>query len=124
MGWQGARAARASAANPTLGVAMRDHDTTHSKGNTEPARMMTPFLASNRVRLHQIELDHQFLPLLERAGAFFGGLLDRLDAARTPHLDRGCLPVGTLNFVKVHDADDLFGFVLNFLVSDELQTWR
>jgi len=28
-------------------VAMRDHVTNYSKGNTEPARMMTPFLASN-----------------------------------------------------------------------------
>jgi hypothetical protein len=26
---------------------MRDHNTIHSKGSTEPARMMTPFLASN-----------------------------------------------------------------------------
>jgi hypothetical protein len=32
-------------------------------------------------------------------------------------LDRGRLPVGKLNFVKVHDADDLFGFVLHFLVA-------
>ncbi len=43
-------------------------------------------------------------------------LLDRLDAARTPHLNGGCLPVGALNFVKVHDADDLFGLVADFLV--------
>jgi hypothetical protein len=39
-----------------------------------------------------------------------------LDAARTPHLNGGCLPVGTLNFVKAHDPDDLFGFVGHFLV--------
>ena len=26
---------------------MRDHNTNYSKGSTEPARMMTPFLASN-----------------------------------------------------------------------------
>jgi hypothetical protein len=32
-------------------------------------------------------------------------------------LDRGCLPIGTLNFVEVHNADDLFCFVLNFLVA-------
>jgi hypothetical protein len=43
-------------------------------------------------------------------------LFDGLDVARTPRLNRGRLPVGTLNFVKVHDADDLLGFVLNFLV--------
>src|SRR5271157_3366346 len=32
---------------PSLGVVMRDHNTNYSKGSTEPARMMTPFLASN-----------------------------------------------------------------------------
>jgi hypothetical protein len=32
-------------------------------------------------------------------------------------LNRGRLPVGTLNFVKVHDADDSLGLVLHFLVA-------
>jgi hypothetical protein len=59
-GWVGggARSARIRR-QPFLGVAMRDHDTNYSKGSTEPARMMTPFLASNVFGFHQIELDHQ-----------------------------------------------------------------
>jgi len=32
--------------NPFHGAVMRDHATNYSKGNTETARMMTPFLAS------------------------------------------------------------------------------
>jgi hypothetical protein len=32
---------------PPHGVAMRDHVTNYSKGSTDTARMMTPFLASN-----------------------------------------------------------------------------
>ena len=46
----GARLTRAHPASPPPpphGVAMRDHVTTYSKGSTDPARMMTPFLASN-----------------------------------------------------------------------------
>jgi len=46
-GLPAARAPRASAGNPNHGVALRDHVTSYSSGNTEPARMMTPFLASN-----------------------------------------------------------------------------
>ena len=38
--------ARAHATQDLLGVVMRDHVTNYSKGNTETARMMTPFLAS------------------------------------------------------------------------------
>jgi hypothetical protein len=46
-----------------------------------------------------------------------GGFFDCLDVAGAPRLNRGSLPVGTLNFVKVHNADDLFCFVLNFFVT-------
>jgi len=123
-GLQAARAPRASACNPSLGVAMRDHNTNYSKGSTEPARMMTPFLASNPFGSIESNSINQFLPVLELARTFLGGLLDRLDTARTPHLNGGCLPVGTLNFVKVHDATTFFGLVADFLVVDALQTWR
>src|ERR1035441_9005949 len=44
-GLAGAGAPRLPLPNPSLGVALRDHNTTHSKGSNEPARMMTPFLA-------------------------------------------------------------------------------
>ncbi len=74
-------------------------------------------LGIKRVRLHQIELHHQFLSVLELARTIPSSLLDCLDAARAPHLNGGRLPVGTLNFVKVHDADDLLALVLNFLVA-------
>ena len=69
------------------------------------------------VRFHQIELDQQLLPLLERAGALPDSLFDGLDAARAPRLDGGSLPIGALNFVKVHNADGLLCLVLNFLVA-------
>ncbi len=48
-GLPAARARRGAhpAGKPTHGVAMRDHVTNYSKGSTDPARMMTPFLASN-----------------------------------------------------------------------------
>ena len=103
---------------------MRDHNTNYSKGSTEPARMMTPFLASNVFGSIRSNSTTTFCPSLNVARAFFGGLLDRLDAARAPHLHRRCLPVGALNFVKVHDADDLLGFVAELPCSDALQTWR
>src|SRR6266446_570221 len=38
--------ARARATQDLLGVVMRDHVTNYSKGNTDTARIMTPFLAS------------------------------------------------------------------------------
>src|SRR6266436_3549362 len=38
--------ASARATQDLLGVVMRDHVTNYSKGNTDTARMMTPFLAS------------------------------------------------------------------------------
>jgi hypothetical protein len=69
------------------------------------------------IRFHQIEFHDHPLALFELAGTLGDSLFDRLDAARAPHLDGRCLPIGTLNFVKVHDADDLFGFVLDFLVA-------
>jgi hypothetical protein len=74
-------------------------------------------LGVKRIRFHQVELDDHLLPVLEEDGTFLGGLFDALDVARAPRLDRGSLPVGAVNFVKVHDADDLLGFILNFLVA-------
>lgn len=67
-----------------------------------------------RVRLHEIELHHDFLPVLELTRTILRGLFDTLNAARAPHLDGGGLPIGTLNFVKVHDADDFLGLILHF----------
>jgi hypothetical protein len=55
--------------------------------------------------------------LFERAGTLRSGLFDCLDAARAPRLNCGSLPVGALNFVKVHNAHNLLCFVLNFFVT-------
>ena len=107
-------------ARPTqaaLGVVMCDHVTNYSKGNTEPARMMTPFLASNWFRSIRSNSTTSFCPSLNVQAHCATALFDGLDTARAPRLDRGSLPIGALNFVKVHNADGLLCLVLNFLVA-------
>ena len=120
MGCQPARCARGLAI-PTTGspcvTTLRLLQGQHRTGTNDDT-----VFGVKRVRLHQVEFHHQFLPVLELARTFFGSLLDGLDAARAPRLDRGGLPVGALNFVKVHDADDMLGLVLNFLVAMRYKT--
>lgn len=70
-------------------------------------------LGVKTVRFHQVELDHQLLPLFKRAGTFLGGLFHRQDVARAPQLHCGRFAIGALDLVEVHHADRLFGFVFN-----------
>ena len=74
----------------------RDHATNYSAQH-ETARMMTPFLASKLFGSIESNPTTSRCPL-ECSRALRRGFFDCLDVARAPRLDRGSLPVGTLNF--------------------------
>ena len=58
----------ARATQDLLGVVMRDHVTDYSKGNTDTARMMTPFLASKLFDSNQSNPTTIFCPSLNVQG--------------------------------------------------------